>query len=384
MSTPIAARLFPRDALMLGCAPLGGLYHRRVTAAEVDAVVRAAVLRHGIRDIDTAPWYGHGKSELDLGAALTALAAEAGAGAPRVRVHTKVGRVLRRRAECDPSDTRVAWGDTCYAIVAENADVVPVHDYTRAGVLESVAGSLRRLRLGPPSPDAARFAVLASLRLHDCEGDPRRVAEATEGGGAEELLAQCAALGAQASLGMNDPAAILRLLRWSETAPAMAAANAAAAPRRHAFASVLMAGCWNLMDQSGLAVLEYCEAAGVAVHNAGVFGAGLLWGAAKYRYADAGGATLRRRDEWADLCARLGVSLPAAAFAFAALPAPVTAIAFGVASEGELDASVACADASVGVDIGRLVELARERGLLSERVAEKAREWALARRRSKL
>lgn len=56
------------SALSLGASSLGGVFRGVDHDESVDVVVQA--LRQGINLIDTAPWYGHGKSERVLGQAL--------------------------------------------------------------------------------------------------------------------------------------------------------------------------------------------------------------------------------------------------------------------------------------------------------------------------
>ena len=76
--------------LGLGTAPLGGFSHP-VAEQEAERVVEAA-WRHGLRLFDTAPVYGHGRSEEIVGRVLRRF--------PRNSyvVATKVGYLLRRGA----------------------------------------------------------------------------------------------------------------------------------------------------------------------------------------------------------------------------------------------------------------------------------------------
>ena len=55
---------------MLGLAPAAGLFGKVRPQEDVVALIRYAVEKGGIKDLDTAPWYGCGKSEMDVGAAL--------------------------------------------------------------------------------------------------------------------------------------------------------------------------------------------------------------------------------------------------------------------------------------------------------------------------
>lgn len=53
------------NRLFLGGAALGGFFGRISDEAGIQLVEYA--IKHGINFIDTAPWYGHGKSEAVLG-----------------------------------------------------------------------------------------------------------------------------------------------------------------------------------------------------------------------------------------------------------------------------------------------------------------------------
>jgi L-galactose dehydrogenase len=72
------------SVLSLGASSLGGVFRGVDGDVCVDVVVQA--VRSGINLIDTAPWYGQGKSERVLGRALKQVPREA------VYVTTKVGR----------------------------------------------------------------------------------------------------------------------------------------------------------------------------------------------------------------------------------------------------------------------------------------------------
>ena len=118
----------------LGGAGIGNLY-RAVSDEAAIATVRAA-LAVGFDLIDTAPYYGHGRSELRIGAALTRWK-----GDPPL-ISSKVGRVL---------DRDVAPGNFGFA---DPLPFRPRFDYSRSGVRRSLEESLERLgvaRLDIPS-----------------------------------------------------------------------------------------------------------------------------------------------------------------------------------------------------------------------------------------
>ena len=116
------------SVVSLGASSLGGCF-RKVSEDECVALVRDAI-RSGINLIDTAPWYGHGKSETVLGKAL--------AGVPRraYYLNTKVGRY-------DPEPDRM-------------------FDFTAARVTRSVDESLARLGC----------TYIDSIQIHDPEFAP--------------------------------------------------------------------------------------------------------------------------------------------------------------------------------------------------------------------
>src|SRR5690349_21065790 len=80
---PLGATGLPVSALGFGCGAIGGLMTRGERPEQVRAVERA--LEAGITYFDTAQSYGNGRSEANLGAALTELDAH-----DRVIVGTKV------------------------------------------------------------------------------------------------------------------------------------------------------------------------------------------------------------------------------------------------------------------------------------------------------
>ena len=102
------------SALSLGCSSLAGVFRGGVTLEECCKVVEYAV-RSGVNLLDTAPWYGHGRSEEVLGEALK--------GIPRraYYLHTKVGRY--------------------------QPDPLEMFDFSYERTLRSVDESLKRMRV---------------------------------------------------------------------------------------------------------------------------------------------------------------------------------------------------------------------------------------------
>src|SRR5437868_5881925 len=117
-------RELPRAGLSLpvfglGCAQIGGLI-RSMGDADA-AVLLASAWAQGIRFFDTAPFYGYGRSEHRVGAALAML--------PRDEfiLSTKAGRLLL-------PDASVRAGDDGWA---DPLPFRPVFDYSRDGIMRS-------------------------------------------------------------------------------------------------------------------------------------------------------------------------------------------------------------------------------------------------------
>ena len=290
--------------LGLGCAPLGNLYSA-LTDDDALATV-AAAWDAGVRYFDTAPLYGHGLSERRLGAAL--------AGRPRHEfvVSTKVGRLIRPAA--GPVDT----------IFSVPHDVEPVWDFSRDGVLRSIAESLERLGL-----DRIDVAF-----VHDPDDHEAQALD-------ETFPALCAlrdegVIGA-VGVGMNQWEMPLRFLD------------------RVDLDVVLLAGRCTLLDRSGLdSLLPACAARSVGVVLGGVFNSGVLAApdprSATYDYASAGPDVLSAVERLRAICARHDTTLPAAALQFALRAPGATAVVVGARHPDEIRADIAWATTSIPHD----------------------------------
>eukprot|EP00315_Gephyrocapsa_oceanica_P010603 CAMPEP_0185286098 /NCGR_PEP_ID=MMETSP1363-20130426/2077_1 /TAXON_ID=38817 /ORGANISM="Gephyrocapsa oceanica, Strain RCC1303" /LENGTH=609 /DNA_ID=CAMNT_0027881895 /DNA_START=97 /DNA_END=1926 /DNA_ORIENTATION=+ len=308
----------------------------------------SAAIAHGIREFDTAPWYGAGASEERLGGAIAALSEEQ---RQTLRVGTKAGRLY---TEADGREATSPFGGDLHALRAR----VCTNDYSAAGARRSLAASLARL--GVPR--------VHTLRIHDPNdnsnnrrGDPHfadEVAEALGEGGMVDALRAMRDEGAisQVGLGMNCnrmphqgvPEEIARLVTGAP---------------QGTFDSALLAGGWNLLSQDGLATLQLCARRGVAVHVAGVFASGLLVGGDTFAYKAAPPEVVDRARRWGELAAAHGHDLPAVAVAFAALPAVVTRVVVGMASPGQVEQTLAWVEQSRQVG-GEVWRAAKQAGLL--------------------
>lgn len=284
--------------LGLGAAPLGNLYEP-VSDAQAHATVDAA-WEAGIRYFDTAPLYGHGLAERRLGEALR--------DRPRdqFRISTKVGRVL-------------VPGEDPDSIFAEVPPVRPVFDYSRDGVMRSLEASLERLGL----------EQVDILLVHDPE-DERIALEETF---PALIRLRDEGLVSAVGAGMNYSAPLSRFVREVD------------------LDCILVAGRWTLLDRSaGEELLPLCQARGVDVVAGGVFNSGLLArpsDRATFDYQSAPRQLLRAAREMESVCARAGVSLPAAAIAFAARHPAVSTVLVGMRSADEVRQNVAAAQTRI-------------------------------------
>ncbi|MBS1871496.1 MAG: aldo/keto reductase [Actinobacteria bacterium] len=301
--------------LGFGGGALGGLYEP-VPAAQAEAAVAAAWER-GIRYFDTAPLYGHGRSERRLGAALR--------GVPRERyvLATKVGVAIA------PDERDAAAAERRYA---DPWVVDGRYDFGYDACLRSLEASMERLGVdrvdvvNVHDPDEGDSALPPAQRRgidhlpEVMDGAYRALHELREQGVVRAI-----------GVGMNGVEPLAAFARAGE------------------FDCFLLAGRYTLLEQRGLEdLLPLCEARGIALVIGGVFNSGILAsgsGAAtpRYDYAPAEEATIARVRAIEALAERHGVTLPAAALQFPlGHPAVATAIP-GMRSVGEVDANVAAA-----------------------------------------
>jgi D-threo-aldose 1-dehydrogenase len=288
---PVGATGLAVTRLMLGTAPLGGLFEP-VSDAAAAATLEAAWAA-GIRAFDTAPHYGVGLAEQRLGAFL--------AGRPRDQyvLSTKVGRLLV------PAGGEVEGAESFYG----TPRLARRRDYSRDGVRASLEASLERL--GTDRIDVAL--------VHDPED---HLAQALDE--AIPALAELKAAGVISAIGigMNFPDLAERFV---------AAAD---------LDVVLIAGRYTLLNTTAAAsLLPACQRRGVAVWLGGVFNSGILAGAGTYDYAAAPAEIAGR--------ARQLAALPAAALQFALRHPAVTAALIGARTPDEVRADAGYLTAEV-------------------------------------
>ncbi|MGH9405031.1 MAG: aldo/keto reductase [Terriglobia bacterium] len=279
--------------LGMGTAPLGGLFEDVPRERGVAAIERALAL--GLNFFDTAPLYGHGKSEVFLGAAL------AGVDRKAFVLATKVGRLLKPVAPAE-RDQHEFKNPLAFQ---------PVFDFSYDGVMRSVEESLKRLSL-------ERIDV---LHIHDPDEHYDQAIR-----GAYPALAKLRSEGVVRAIGagMNQAEMLARFAREGD------------------FDCFLLAGRYTLIDHTGLGeLLPLCVGKHISViiggpYNSGVLATGARPGA-KFNYADAPPAILQTVRRVSEICSRHDVPMKAAALQFPLAHPAVVSVIPGARSAEELD-----------------------------------------------
>ena len=284
-----------------GGTGLGNIY-AAVAEDEAAATIHAA-LAAGVRYVDTAPLYGHGLSELRVGAALRAGTWDG------LVLSTKVGWRLR-----------AAPGRSVDAgIFQDTPPFERMVDYSYDGALRSFEDSLQRL--GRNRVDI--------LFIHDVDrrnqgGDyPRRFREAMDG--AYRAVARLRDDGVVAAIGVG-------VNEWEPCRDFAEAGD---------FDCFLLAGRYTLLEQAALDVfLPLCRERGIGVIVGGPYNSGILASGpgpgAMFDYAPAPPAVLERVRRIQAVCARHAVPLAAAALQFPLGHPAVASVIPGARSPAEV------------------------------------------------
>jgi D-threo-aldose 1-dehydrogenase len=316
----------PVSEFGFGAAEIGNLY-RALSDDEAHAVFAAAA-DAGVTLFDTAPFYGHGLSELRLGRFLR------GRPPGSYVLSTKVGRyMVKPTAEPGPP----VW--------AAPLDFAPVFDYSYDGTMRSLEQS--RMRLGLPVPDIV-FIHDLDRRNHGAAFDHHfRIAR----DGVIRALGELRVSGDVGGIGVatNEGDVGAMLLREGD------------------FDCALLAGRYTLLDQSALdEFLPLAERRGVKIVLGGVFNSGILATGAQegavYDYAPAPEAVMAKVRALEAICARYGVPLAAAAIQFANAHPSVVSILIGASRPASIARSVDALRFPIPSDLWREV---REAGLVA-------------------
>lgn len=290
--------------LGFGGAPIADLYEILDEETAIATVI--AAVDSGVNLLDMSPLYGHGLSELRIGAALRHIPDA------NVVICTKVGRVTDPFAP--PGDRAVFAGGLNHGVSI---------DYSYDGTMRSLEQSL--LRLGRDRIDIAL--------IHDVDGWThgdlleQRYAEAKEG--AVQALTKLREEGSIGGfgIGINEADMAARFLCDCD------------------LDVVLLAGRYSLLEQPALDnFLPMAEARNVGVILGGVFNSGILaTGAvegARYNYAPAPPEVLEKVRKLEEACGRYDVPLRQAAIRFVFGHPVVSAVVLGAARPSEVAAQV--------------------------------------------
>ena len=313
MYDPTARRRLGRTALSVtqfgfGTAPLAGF---RTTIPERDAVETVeAAYDSGVRLFDSSPYYGYGRAELRMGAALR--------DRPRddLVVSTKIGRWM----------TPVPRGQTIEGMRKGGINHYPTFDYSYDGVHRSLEQSL--LRLGMDRVDI--------VLVHDVDfwttGDKMVLEDRFSDvmNGAYRALSDLRSQGVIGAIGvgLNEAEMSARFVRAGD------------------FDCVLLAGRYTLLEQNSLDdFMPLCEKRGVSVIlggplNSGVLATGARQGA-KYDYNDAPAWVLNRVARVEEVCARHDTPIAAAALQFPLAHPAMAALIPGAVSRAEIQGNFA-------------------------------------------
>ena len=314
--------------LGLGGAPMGG-FRAKISDAEATALTDAAY-DGGVRYFDTSPFYGYGRSELRMGAALR--------NKPREEfvLSTKVGRILHamKPGEQKPADFR------------DNGlpGFAPVFDYTYDGVMRSLEHS--HLRLGLAKIDIALIHDVDFWTIKDRKLLYERFKTVMDGGfKALDELRKAGVIGA-IGVGINESDTSLRFIKAGD------------------FDCMLLAGRYTLLEQGGLAeFLPECVKRNVSVILGGPYNSGILTGGVKpgatHDYAAAPAPLIDKAQKIEAVCQRHSVELGAAAMQFPLFHPALCSVIPGALSSAEVKQNIARLSAKIPVELWS--ELKREK-----------------------
>jgi len=265
-----------------GAAPIGN-FLKPISEQETEVMINRA-WDAGMRYYDTAPYYGHGLSELRLGQYLR--------WKPRHEyvLSSKVGRVLKPALRKD-IDFK-PWVDA--------APFKPRFDYSYDGTMRSFEDSLQRLGL----------EYIDILFIHDADvfthgAEMQKVYFKQAMDGCYRALIELREQGLVKAIGVG-------VNNWEVMLDFMKAGD---------FDTLLVAGRYTLLEQEALnELLPLCERRGTALVIGGGFNGGILaTGAvpgAKWNYAPAPEHIIAKVKRIEAVCARHKVPLAAAALQF--------------------------------------------------------------------
>ncbi|HHG88894.1 MAG TPA: aldo/keto reductase [Devosia sp.] len=274
--------------LGLGTASLAGSMEEVKTSDAVALIPHA--LDAGINYVDTAPFYGFGRSEHLVGDAIRDRRDE-------IILSTKVGRLLA--PQFGPYERPNGWKNPY--------PFVDVFDYSHDGIMRSFEDSLQRLGLN-------RIDILL---VHDIDpGTHGKQASAahmqTLKKSGYRALSELKSSGAISAIGLG-------VNEWPVVMEAFEIGD---------WDVCLLAGRYTLLEQASLSpFLETCVERNTSIVIGGPFNSGVLVGGTSFDYAQAPREVFEAVAKIQTVCDRFDVELPAAALQFPlAHPAVVSTI----------------------------------------------------------
>lgn len=278
----------------LGTAPLGGMF-TSVEESSSDELIKTAIAE-GVNYFDTAPFYGHTKSEKRLGRGLALANAQKSA-----IVSTKVGRILVEGEYQGPT------------IFRDLEPCSPVFNYTASGVRRSFEESLQRMKLDH----------VDILFIHDPENHMDQAI-----GEAYPELDKMRSEGLVKSIGVG--------INFSDLATRFI--------KETDIDVVLIAGRYTLLEQTAAKdLLPEALKRNVSVLAAGVFNSGVLVNpneGATYDYAPASEKIINHAKALHDAIAPFGVPVSAVGLQFPLRHPAVKAILTGARNSSELKSNL--------------------------------------------
>ncbi len=312
----------------LGGAPMGG-FRATIPDAEAMALSNAA-WDLGVRYYDTSPFYGYGRSELRMGAALREKPRE------DFVISTKIGRIMHPMKP----------GEKKAADFRENGlpGFAPEFDYSYDGVMRSLEHS--HLRLGLAKIDIALIHDVDFWTIKDREVLNQRFKTVMDSGfkALDEL--RKAGIISAIGVGINESDTSLRFIQAGD------------------FDCMLLAGRYTLLEQGALeAFLPECTKRNVSVILGGPYNSGILTGGvtdkATHDYVQAPSELIEKARKIEAICKRHGVELGAAAMQFPLFHPAFCAVIPGALSVAEVKQNVSRISARIPVELWS--ELKREK-----------------------
>jgi D-threo-aldose 1-dehydrogenase len=306
-----------------GAAPIGNMF-RDIPEAEAAATIDAA-WNDGIRYFDNAPFYGAGLAEIRLGNVL--------AKRPRAEyvISTKVGRIVLDELE-DVSQRDLGEKGSVFQFGRANK---VVNDYSEAGTLRSIEGSLQRLQT-----DHIEIVWVHDV-AQDFYGDEWLGVFETARRGAFKALDRLRDEGVIKAwgIGVNRVEPIELLL-------------ALAGPRPDGF---LLAGRYTLLDHDRALqrVMPAVAEKGLGIVVGGPYSSGALVGGPNFEYAPTKPEMVAKVARIKAIADRHGVSMKSAGLQFALAHPAVAAVIPGASKPDRIGEDRAALNASVPGDFWR-------------------------------